>query len=347
MMLTASVTLVFVLAAQAAPDTAAPPAPAAATPAAPVAGAPGGAGLPADGVVVDRIAAVVNKSIVLQSEVYAMLEQLNAAEPIRPGADVAKAMKARQDEILDSLIAEKLLEEEVRKLRIDVTSAEVDRVVKGTMEDNNLNEEQLKLALQRQGLTLEEYREGLKKQLMKMKIVQLKVKNRVQIDDTQVKGVLAKQKAIDANEYRVKARHILFLVPPGTDGSAAEAKAHAALRRIEKGEKLEELAKTLSEDPGSKDRGGDLGEFGRGEMVPELEHAAFKAEPGKVVGPVRSPFGYHLILVTERVPVLSKAKSEAATLEAIRDQMFRHEIEVQFQAYLDELRRNAHIEKRI
>ena len=330
------------IAMQAAPAAPAPAAPAASAPAAPAASAPA---LPAEGVIVDRIAAVVNKSIVLQSEVYAMLEQLNAADPIRPGADVAKAMKARQDEILDSLIAEKLLEEEVRKLRVDVTAAEVDRVVKGTMEDNNLSEEQLKVALQRQGLTLEEYREGLKKQLTKMKIVQLKVKNRVQVDDTQVKGALAKKKAIDASEYRVKARHILFLVPPGTDGSAAEAKARAAMRRLDRGEKIEDLAKTLSEDPGSKDRGGDLGEFGRGEMVPEFESAAFRAEPGKVVGPIKSPFGYHVLLVTERVPVATK--SETQTLEALRQQIFQNEIETQFRAYLDELKRNAHIEKRI
>ncbi len=350
----------LVVAMQAAPDAAPPPAPAAvpaaapaatpaaaAAPAAAPAGAP--AGLPAEGVVVDRIAAVVNKSIVLQSEVFAMLEQLNAVEPIRAGADVAKAMKARQDEILDSLIAEKLLEEEVRKLRVDVTAAEIDRVVKGTMEDNNLSEEQLKVALQRQGLTLEEYREGLKKQLTKMKIVQLKVKQRVQVDDTQVKAESAKKKAIDASEYRVKARHILFLVPPGTDGSGAEAKARAAIKRIEKGEKIEELAKTLSEDPGSKDRGGDLGEFGRGEMVPEFESAAFRAEPGKVVGPVKSPFGYHVLLVTERVSVAMSVanRSEAQTLEAIREQLFRREIETQFNGYLNELKRNAHIEKRI
>lgn len=300
--------------------------------------------IPSDGLVVDRIAAVVNKSIVLQSEVESMLEQMNQAEPIQPGADVDKAMKARRAEILDALIAEKLLEEEVKKLRVDVTAAEVDRVVKGTMQEHRLTEDQLKVALQRQGLTLEEYKDGLKKQLTKMKIVQLKVKNRVQVDDTQVKADIAKKKAIDAAEYRVRARHILFIVAPGTDDADAEAKARAALARIEKGEKIEELAKVLSQDPGSKDRGGDLGEFGRGEMVPEFERAAFKAEPGKPIV-VKSPFGWHVILVSERISVASK--SDEDMLEAVREQLFRREIEVQFQAYLDELKRNAHIEKRI
>ena len=319
--------LALVLAAQTAPAPAPPPP------------------LPTDGVVVDRIAAVVNKSIVLQSEVMSLLDQMNQADPMPAGADVDKVMKSRRDEVLDSLIAEKLLEEEVRKLRVDVTKAEVDRVVEGTKEEHNLTDEQLTVALQRQGLTLEEYREGLKKQLTKMKIIQLKVKNRVQVDDAQVKAAAAQRKAFAATDFRVKARHILFLVPPGTDGKEAENKAKAAKARIEKGEKLEELAKTLSEDPGSKDRGGDLGEFGRGEMVPEFERAAFAAEPGKIVGPVRSPFGWHLILVTERVA--TAAKSDAVAIEDLRNRLYANEIETQFRSYLEELKRDAHIEKRL
>jgi peptidyl-prolyl cis-trans isomerase SurA len=296
-------------------------------------------------VVVDKIAAVVNKSIVLQSEVTSMLEQMNQVEPIQPGADVKKAMTHRCGEILDSLIAEKLLEEEVRKLRIDVTDAEVDRVVKGTMEENKLDQARLEAALARQGLSLAEYKEGLKKQLTKMKIVQLRVKNRVQITDQDVKAAAAQRRAMDSKEFRVKARHILFLVPPGTEGTEQEAKARAALARLQKGDKFADLAKELSEDPGSKDRGGDLGEFGRGEMVPEFERAAFAAEPGKIVGPVKTAFGWHLILVDERVPVLAPSGAEAE--EAIRRRLVDREIEAQFRAYLDELKRDAHVEKRM
>jgi parvulin-like peptidyl-prolyl isomerase len=294
--------------------------------------------------VVDRIAAVVNKSIVLQSEVSSLLEQMNLADPIPPGADVDKVMKARRDEVLDSLVAEKLLEEEVKKLRVDVTKAEVDRVVQGTMAEHGLTEETLQVALQRQGLTLEEYREGLKKQLTKMKIIQLKVKNRVQIDDTEVQAKRAQMKAAAASEYRVRARHLLFLVAPGSDGKVAEAKALAAKARIDNGEKLEDLASTLSEDPGSKERGGDLGVFGRGEMVPEIERTAFSADVDKVAGPVRSPFGWHLILVTERVA--SPTKSDDAVTEDLRNRLYASEIETQFRAYLDQLKREAHIEKR-
>jgi peptidyl-prolyl cis-trans isomerase SurA len=307
--------------------------------------APAAAAPADDVVVVDRIAAVVNKNVVLLSEVNQMLEQMNQAEPIPPGVDVDKAMTARKEEILDGLIAEKLLEEEVRKLRVDVTDAEVDRVVKGTMQEHNLDEQTLKMALARQGMTLEDYRDGLKKQLTKMKIIQLKVKSRVQVTDQDVKSKLAQRSALDAADYRVRARHILVLVPPGTDGAPEQQKILAVKQRLDRGEDFAAVAKEVSEDPGSKDHGGDLGEFGRGEMVPEFERAAYAAEPGKVVGPVRTAFGWHLILVDARVPVAQKSGADVEV--AIRERLFGEEVERQFRTYVDELKRDAHIEKRL
>ncbi len=295
-------------------------------------------------VVIDSVVAVVNKSIVLRSEVETVLDQMMQAEPVPPGGDVEKARAARRAEILETLITEKLLEEEVRKLRIDVTDAEVDRVVKGTMQEHGLDDDKLKLALQHQGLTLEEYKDGLKKQLTKMKIIQLKVKSRVQVNDQDVKSSYAQRKALDAGEFRVRARHILFLVPPGESGRPQEQRAKEALARLQGGARFAELAKELSEDPGSKERGGDLGEFGRGEMVPEFERAAYTAEPGKVVGPVRTPFGWHLILVDERVAL--KAKPEEEALADIRKRLFEDEMEAQFRQYLEELKRDAYIERR-
>ena len=88
----------------------------------------------------------------------------------------------------------------------------------------------------------------------------------------------------------VKASHIL--VP-------SEAEAKKIIARIEKGENFADLAKRFSRCPSGK-KGGDLGWFGRGQMVPEFDVAAFEAEKGKVVGPVRTQFGFHLILVTDQ-----------------------------------------------
>jgi peptidyl-prolyl cis-trans isomerase C len=88
----------------------------------------------------------------------------------------------------------------------------------------------------------------------------------------------------------VKAKHILV---------EEEAKANELMAAIEAGEiQFEEAAKANSMCP-SNAQGGDLGEFGKGQMVPAFEEAAFAAEVGKVVGPVKTDFGYHIILVDE------------------------------------------------
>ncbi|GAB5536591.1 MAG: peptidyl-prolyl cis-trans isomerase [Rubricoccaceae bacterium] len=97
----------------------------------------------------------------------------------------------------------------------------------------------------------------------------------------------------DAESPLLRARHILF--PEGQEDQARDVKA-----RIENGEvSFAAAARRLSED-GSKDQGGDLGWFGRGQMVAPFEQAAFAAPIGQVVGPVVSQFGVHLIEVTGR-----------------------------------------------
>lgn len=297
-----------------------------------------------DGFVVERIVAIVDERVVLLSEVESVVEDIMRAEPPPPGTDPKVYREARRRDVLDTLIAERLLEQEIAKLRIDVSAAEVDRIIESTKQQHNLDDVKLRQALAQQGLTLEEYREGLKKQLMKAKIIQLKVKNRVQVTDQDVKSTYAKRQALDAREFKVRARHILFLVPKGGDEGPAKQKALAAKKRIEAGEDFAALAEELSEGPTSKN-GGSLGVFGRGEMVPEFERVAFTTEPGKVAGPVRTQFGWHLILVDERVPLESAPLDQVE--EGLRNRLYEEEVERAFKGYIEELKRSAYIEVKL
>lgn len=119
-----------------------------------------------------------------------------------------------------------------------------------------------------------------------------------------------------AKPEQVKARHILIRADnskPGAD-EAAKAKVATVQKRLEK-EDFAKVAKEVSEDPGSKDKGGDLGYFSKGRMVPEFEAAVFKQEIGKVAAPIKTDFGYHLILVEDRKPAMTP------TLEQVQDQI--------------------------
>ena len=113
---------------------------------------------------------------------------------------------------------------------------------------------------------------------------------------------------------RRSVRHILRTVQPGADDSAAEAAVLAEIedirRRIEAGESFEEVAKALSQDPGSASQGGSLGTIEPGIMDPIFDQAAFALAAGSLSEPVKTRFGYHLIRVDEIVPASVKPFEE-------------------------------------
>lgn len=120
----------------------------------------------------------------------------------------------------------------------------------------------------------------------------------VTVTEEELKTFYEQNKAQFVKGETVQAKHIL------TD---SEETCHDILEAIVSGEKtFEDAAKEFSTCP-SKERGGDLGEFGKGQMVKEFEDAAFAAEIGHVVGPVKTQFGYHLIKVEK--------KNEASVVE--------------------------------
>jgi peptidyl-prolyl cis-trans isomerase D len=116
----------------------------------------------------------------------------------------------------------------------------------------------------------------------------------------------------------VRARHILVKLDPGSDDAAkakARAEADDLLKQIRAGGDFAALAKTHSKDPGSAPKGGDLGFFPRGRMVPTFDAAAFGLAPGQVSDVVESPFGFHIIKVEEKKP------GGVRPFEAVRDQI--------------------------
>lgn len=116
---------------------------------------------------------------------------------------------------------------------------------------------------------------------------------------------------------QVGARHILLRTSAERDVAAARSELEELRERIEAGEDFAALAAEFSDDPGSRERGGDLGFFGRGQMVKPFEEAAFGATPGSLVGPVETGFGVHLIEVTGRRPGGQRPLAEArAEIEA-------------------------------
>jgi peptidyl-prolyl cis-trans isomerase D len=131
---------------------------------------------------------------------------------------------------------------------------------------------------------------------------QEKIRQSVEVSEDELKAKYMQNIQDYQVPNRVHAEHILFMTVGKTDAEVDEIKKKAAdvLQQAKKGAKFDELAKKYSEDPGSKDKGGDLGWLVQGQTVAEFEKAAFSLQPGQVSDLVKTQYGFHIIKVLEK-----------------------------------------------
>jgi parvulin-like peptidyl-prolyl isomerase len=176
-----------------------------------------------------------------------------------------------------------------------------------TMAAQQIPPEQLKEIRKQLGQVLISERRGTAAGLDKKRSVELQImleQSRLLASTYAKETLIPNTKATDAEINAYIAKH------PELDTKQARAKAEDVLKRVKAGEDFAKLAKEFSTDPGSKEKGGDLGWFGHGQMVPEFEKAAFAMQPGQVSDIVESQFGYHIIKVDEKKTETKDGKPE-------------------------------------
>ena len=150
------------------------------------------------------------------------------------------------------------------------------------------------------------------------------ISEKAKVTDQELKDYYEKHKSEFTQPEQVRARHILIKVPAGADKKKWEEARKKALEiraKLLKGESFSKLAEKYSDDPGSKARGGDLGYFGKGRMVPEFEKAAFSLKKGEISQPVKTTFGYHIIKVEDKKPARQRSFKEVE--QQIRQKLLR------------------------
>jgi peptidyl-prolyl cis-trans isomerase C len=152
---------------------------------------------------------------------------------------------------------------------------------------------------------------------------------RESISDAEARKFYENQVGAQKSDQEVRARHILV---------ESKDKAREVYEKLAHGSDFARLANEYSKDPGSKDQGGDLGFFGRGQMVPQFEEAAFRLKKGEISEPFESQFGWHIVRLDDR------RQRSAPTFEAVKGQVVASMIHKKAQQVAADLRGKAQIE---
>jgi foldase protein PrsA len=232
---------------------------------------------------------------------------------------------ARQ--ILTQLVQQALIDQYATDKKVDISQADVDK--KEAEIKAKYPAGQFEQILKQQGLTEADVQQILRQQL----VLEKAVAPQITVSNADVKAYFDKNHALFDKPAQVRARHILV---------ADQATAETVLAKLKAGGSWDALAKQYSTDPSSKDKGGELGFFSKGQMVPAFQDAAFGASVGQIVGPVKSPFGYHIIQVEEKKPA-TKA-NYATNKDQIHAQLVQQQESQQIPAFLQQLRSAAKID---
>lgn len=299
---------------------------------------------------VDKVAAVVNRDIIALSEV----QQRASPELARLAAERDPRKRTEQrDQILkqalDALIAEKLVEAEVRELGLTSSESEVNEAMADVQRQNGISDAaQFEQLLAREGYTLKTYKEFLGKQIARGKLMQMKVAAKIKVSEEDLKAAYAQYAKLEGDDVEVHARHILVAVDPKATPEQVEAarkKAEAIAKEARRpGMDFEALAKARSEGD-SREDGGDLGFFRRGVMVPAFDKAAFTLKLGEVSDPIRTNFGWHVLKVEERRAVGVAAYEELRP--KLELQLRQQKTEKFVDQYIQELKKKAVIEVKL
>jgi len=180
------------------------------------------------------------------------------------------------------------------------------------------SEEAFQAQLKEAGQSPEKLKTALTAMLQQQHWMQSQIKDGDKITDADAKKFYDTNTEEFKNPETVKASHILFIVNKDDSEEVVKQKEAAAKKaeaRAKKGEDFNKLAKELSEEPGAKESGGDLGFFAKDRMVPEFANAAFSQKPGEISDPVKTQFGWHVIKVTEKKP------AGTVPFEEVKDQI--------------------------
>ena len=289
--------------------------------------------------VVERVVATVNDDAIflsdLRTRAVPFLPQV--AEAATETERMAR-LKELYEELLNFLIDEKLIRQIARESGIRVTDADIDNAIENLRLQNNLTREQFEEALAQQGFSEAQYRNDLKRQLLRLKVMNERVRSRVNVTEEEVRARYEEKARETGSEIRLDLSHIMIPVPEGS--TATEVAAVREQADAVRAELTPENFETSAAELG----GGELGWISPDDLPAELGQSIGRLQAGEISSPIRGNTGFHIFYVRDR-----RIGDDFPSFDEMKQELYREMLDTAMQrqerVFLQEVRRKAVINR--
>jgi len=293
---------------------------------------------------VEAIVVRVGDRIVTRTQYMKRLrEGLTEIDQTTPPDKVAAKRDELRKGLINEVIGELLIKDRADRLGISVNDAEVkDAMVRLKQQYNITTDAQFEESLKTSGMTRADMEARLRDTLLTNKLFAHELRGRDELTDKELRERYDREK----ETYRLPERaHLRAIIVTRPDDPAAAERMAARVQQIANDAKaapdFTKFAASVPENA-MKDKGGDMGEVSRGELLPDLDKAVFNSNTGAILGPIPTKSGWHIIKVEQRLP------SEVPAFESVKDKLRKDVSDEAFQrdykAYIERLRKDAFIQ---
>lgn len=304
---------------------------------------------PARATVVERVVAVVGERAILLSDVKqrALPFLLRIQQEIPAGAQRNAAISQTYKTVLERMVDEELQQRAANRSKIVVDAREVDEAITRIATQNGISVDQLVREAGKTGLDERQYRNEVRRQVLEAKLLNLRVQGRIKVTEEDLRTTYRRLVMEERKKLGFKAAWIrIDLTDAGRDTlKTKRAAAEAVAARARAGADFALLARQHSDDPVTRERGGDLGRLKPGRLAPPLDLALQALEPGQVSSVVRAGDSLFVVKLLERdeteLPDFEEARNE------LTERVYLEKMNKARRGWLDGLRRQTHVEVRL
>jgi peptidyl-prolyl cis-trans isomerase SurA len=307
--------------------------------------------------VAERIVAIVGEHAILLSDMRnrarPFLLQIHSKVPA--GAQLAAAESELYKQLIERMIDDRVEQQAAERAHLSVTAEEIDSGIRNVATQQGISVERLIDEAIKTGLTRQEYRDEVRRQILEGKLLQLRVRSRVRVTEEDVRATYAKLVKAERARLAYRIAWVVLRVPPSASPAAradrqelAERIAATARAGVDShGNRVEfaELAQSFSDDTPTRLRGGDLGRHKPGELAQPIEEEAQKLE----VSGVSAPFVFKNDIVI--VKLVARDPSELPSLEDAHDELMQRAYGEQMdrarRQWINELRQGTYVDVRL